>query len=127
MTTTQIQTQLSAINAAFDAAFNAKQATLIADFYEVDAVVLPAPAGEPVNGSAAIEQFFSGLITAGVIDHKLSLVQAVEEGNLAYQTGLWSGAMVDATGARQTFGGNVQLIYRKQADGTWKAVSHIWN
>ena len=122
-----IQTQLSLINAAFDAAFNTKQVALIPEFYEASAIVLPAPAGAPVNGSAAIEQFFSGLITAGVIDHKLTLVQAVEDGNLAYQIGLWSGAMVDATGARQTFGGNVQLVYRKQNDGTWKAVSHIWN
>lgn len=122
-----IQTQLSAINIAFDAAFNAKQAQQISAFYEANAIVLPAPAGVPVNGSAAIEQFFSGLITAGVIDHKLTLVQAVEDGNLAYQIGNWSGAMIDAEGVRQTFGGNVQLVYRKQTNGDWKAVSHIWN
>lgn len=35
--------------------------------------------------------------------------------------------MVDADGIRQTFGGNVQLVYRKQNEGTWKALSHIWN
>ena len=45
--------------------------------------VLPAPSGSPAKGAAAIEQFFSGLITAGVIDHKLELVQAVEDSNLA--------------------------------------------
>lgn len=122
-----IQTQLIRVNAAFDSAFNGKQAEKIAALYEENATVLPAPAGSAVQGAVAIEQFFSGLISAGVIDHKLELVQAVEEGNLAYQIGLWSGAMVDKEGVRQTFGGNVQLVYRKQNDGNWKAVSHIWN
>ena len=122
-----IQTQLSNLNTAFDRAFNSQQAEKVSALYETNATVLPAPAGAPVQGAAAIEQFFSGLITAGVIDHKLELVQAVEDGNLAYQVGRWSGAMVDAEGVRQTFGGNVQLVYRKQTDGAWKAVSHIWN
>ncbi len=122
-----IQTQLNNLNTAFDRAFNSQQAEKVSALYETNATVLPAPAGAPVQGAAAIEQFFSGLITAGVIDHKLELVQAVEDGNLAYQVGRWSGAMVDAEGVRQTFGGNVQLVYRKQTDGAWKAVSHIWN
>jgi len=122
-----IQTQITAINAKFDQAFNAKQAEGIIALYDANAVVMPAPAGEPVIGLPAIQTFFAGLITAGVINHKLTLTEAVEDGNLAYQRGNWSGAMVDAQGVRQTFGGNVHLVYRKQADGGWKAVTHIWN
>lgn len=122
-----IQTQITAINAKFDQAFNAKKAEEIIALYDANAVVMPAPAGEPVIGLQAIQTFFAGLITAGVIDHKLTLTEAVEDGNLAYQRGNWSGAMVDAQGVRQTFGGNVHLVYRKQADGGWKAVTHIWN
>ncbi len=122
-----IETLLTNLNADFDSAFNSKQAHKISALYETNATILPAPAGTPVQGGAAIEQFFSGLFTAGVIDHQLALVQAVEDGNLAYQTGRWSGAMMDKEGQRQMFGGNVQLIYRKQNDGAWKAVSHIWN
>ncbi len=122
-----IQVKLSAINAAFDAAFNAKQVQKITQLYDENAVVLPAPAGVPVKGLKAIEAFFGGLITAGVIEHKLTLTQAVQDGNLAYQIGQWGGAMVNAEGAKQTFGGNVQLIYRKQTNGDWKAISHIWN
>jgi ketosteroid isomerase-like protein len=67
------------------------------------------------------------LIKAGVIEHQLTLTEAVEDGNLAYQRGLWAGAMLNEQGEKQTFGGNVHLVYRKQADGTWKAVTHIWN
>ena len=122
-----IQTNISTINAKFDQAFNAKNAEEIVALYDVNAVVMPAPAGEPVIGSQAIQVFFAGLISAGVIDHKLTLTEAVEDGNLAYQRGQWGGAMIDAQGVRQTFGGNVHLVYRKQADGGWKAVTHIWN
>lgn len=122
-----IQTEILAINHAFDTAFNAKNATAIAALYAVDAHVMPAPAGEVVSGREAIQQFFAGLIEAGVIDHQLTQIEAVVEGNIAYQRGKWAGAMIDATGVRQTFGGNVQLVYRKQANGTWLAVTHIWN
>ena len=122
-----IQTQITAINAKFDQAFNTKQAVEIASLYDANAVVLPAPAGEPVIGTSAIQTFFADLISAGVINHQLTLTEAVEDGNLAYQRGNWSGAMIDAEGVKQTFGGNVHLVYRKQADDSWKAVTHIWN
>ncbi len=122
-----IQTQIAAINARFDAAFNSKNAEAIGQLYADNAVVMPAPAGEPVLGAAAIQSFFAGLITAGVIEHQLTLDEAVEDGNLAYQRGKWAGAMLNEQGEKQTFGGNVHLVYRKQADGSWKAITHIWN
>jgi uncharacterized protein (TIGR02246 family) len=124
---TAIQTAIAAINSQFDQAFNTKNSAQIAALYAADGVLMPAPAGSIVTGHAAIETFFAGLISAGVIDHQLTLTEAVADGNLAYQRGLWSGAMVDADGNRQTFGGNVHLVYRKQADGSWLAVTHIWN
>lgn len=122
-----IQQQINAINQSFDDAFNAKNAAAIGVLYADNAVVMPAPAGEPVIGAAAVQSFFAGLIEAGVIEHQLTLIDAVEDGNLAFQRGKWAGAMVNAQGEKQTFGGNVHLVYRKQADGSWKAVTHIWN
>ena len=122
-----IHSAISAINAKFDLAFNTKNAADIGNLYAENAVVLPAPAGAALKGRQAVVEFFTGLIAAGVIDHQLTLVDAVEDGNLAYQVGLWAGAMVDAQGVRQTFGGNVHLVYRKHVDGQWLAVNHIWN
>lgn len=122
-----IQADIQAINTQFDQAFNAKNAAAIGQLYETNATVMPAPAGTPVEGAAAIQAFFDGLIQAGVIEHKLTLTEAVADGNLAFQRGKWAGAMVGADGVKQTFSGNVHLVYRKQADGGWKAVTHIWN
>ncbi len=123
----QINTQIAAINLQFDIAFNTKKPADIAALYDVNAVVMPAPAGAPVVGKIAIQTFFAGLIDAGVIEHQLTLTEAVEDGNLAYQRGLWAGAMLNEAGEKQTFGGNVHLVYRKQGDGSWKAITHIWN
>lgn len=122
-----IQSQITEINAKFDQAFNSKNAQAIGQLYADNAVVMPAPAGDPVLGATAIQNFFAGLISAGVIEHQLTLVEAVEDGNLAYQRGKWAGAMLNEKGEKQTFGGNVHLVYRKQQDGSWKAVTHIWN
>jgi uncharacterized protein (TIGR02246 family) len=124
---TTIQHEIQAINTKFDQAFNAKQADNIAALYAENAVVMPAPAGTPVSGTQAVKEFFAGLINAGVIEHQLTLIDAVEDGNLAYQRGTWAAAMAGEDGTKQTFGGNVHLVYRKQADGQWKAVTHIWN
>lgn len=122
-----IQSKINEINTQFDQAFNAKDAESIGKLYADNAVVMPAPAGEPVIGAANIAAFFNGLIQAGVIEHKLTLAEAVEDGNLAYQRGKWAAAMLNESGEKQTFGGNVHLVYRKQADDSWKAVTHIWN
>ncbi|WP_020183005.1 DUF4440 domain-containing protein [Methylotenera sp. 1P/1] len=122
-----IQAEIQAINAQFDQAFNAKNAAEIGRLYDVNATVMPAPAGAPVNGAQAIQVFFDGLIQAGVVEHQLTLTEAVADGNLAYQRGNWAAAMFNADGTKQTFGGNVHLVYRKQSDGGWKAVTHIWN
>lgn len=122
-----IQTEIQAINTAFDQAFNAKQAAQIGALYADNAVVMPAPAGAPVQGVASIQAFFEGLINAGVMEHQLTLIEAVEDGNLAYQRGKWAAAMLGEDGKKQTFGGNVHLVYRKKDNGQWKAVTHIWN
>lgn len=122
-----IQKQVLEMNQQFDQAFNAKNSQAIGELYAEGAVVMPAPAGASVIGVQAIQEFFGGLINAGVIEHKLTLTEAVEDGNLAYQRGQWGAAMLNEQGEKQTFGGNVHLVYRKQSDGRWKAVTHIWN
>ncbi len=114
------------LNAKWDAAFNAKQAEQVAAMYDDTASVIPAGADQ-VTGKAAILAFWTNTIAQGIIDHKLKLIEAVEAGELAFQRGLWSAAMINEAGERQAFKGNVHLVYRRQADGGWKALTHVWN
>ena len=114
------------INAHWDAAFNSKQPVQVAALYDNDATVLPAGAAQ-VSGAAAILDFWTNTIAQGIIDHKIEMLDAGVDGNLAFQRGLWSAAVVNAEGQRQTFSGNLHVLYRRQADGSWKALTHIWN
>ncbi len=116
----------SELNEKWDAAFNAKQAEQVAAMYDDTASVIPAGADQ-VTGKAAILGFWTNTIAQGIIDHKLELIEAVEAGELAFQRGLWSAAMINEAGERQAFKGNVHLVYRRQADGGWKALTHVWN
>ncbi|HCU85363.1 MULTISPECIES: SgcJ/EcaC family oxidoreductase [unclassified Methylophilus] len=118
---------LIALNQQFDAAFNSKNAQAIAALYANDAIVMPAPAGQVVKGRQAVAEFFGGLIEAGVIEHALTMKEAVVTDTLATQTGNWAGALIGEDGVKQQFGGNVQVVFQKQADGQWLAVTHIWN
>jgi ketosteroid isomerase-like protein len=120
------QETAKALNAQWDAAFNAKDAAAVAAMYDDAAAVIPAGA-EQVSGKAAILAFWTNTIGQGIIDHKLALIEAVESGDMAFQRGLWSAAVVNEKGERQTFKGNVHLVYRRQVDGAWKALTHIWN
>ena len=115
-----------ALNSKWDAAFNAKDAAAVAASYDSEAAVIPSGAAQ-VSGSAAILDFWKGAIAQGITDHKLELIEAIESGDLALQRGLWSAAVVNAEGERQTFKGNVHLVYRRQADGGWKVLTHTWN
>ena len=121
-----IQSTLQTLNAQWDAAFNAKQAEQVAAMYDAAAAVIPAGAAQ-VSGQAEVLAFWNNAIAQGIIDHQLELIEAGESGDMAFQRGLWSAAVVNEQGERQTFSGNVHLLYRRQADGSWKVLSHIWN
>jgi ketosteroid isomerase-like protein len=124
---TAVVDTLKTLNTQFDAAFNSKNTQAIAALYAETAIVLPAPAGEPVKGRQAIADFFGGLIQAGVIEHALTMKEAIVTDSLATQTGNWAGALVGEDGVKQQFGGNVQVVFQKQDHGQWLAVTHIWN
>ena len=113
-------------SARWDAAFNAKQPAQVAAFYDAAASLLPA-GGPAVSGLEGIERFWQDLFAQGVVDHRIEIDEVVTGSELAIQRGKWSAAAHDAAGAHQTFGGNLLLVHRRQADGSWKILNHIWN
>lgn len=122
----EIKSIILDINTRWDAAFNSKQAAEVAALYDNDATVLPAGAAQ-VSGATAILEFWASTIAQGIVDHKIEMLEVGVDGNLAFQRGLWSAAVVNAEGQPQTFSGNLHVLYRRQADGSWKALTHIWN
>lgn len=126
MQTTDIQSIILDINTRWDAAFNAKQPDAIARLYDHAATVLPAGASQ-ASGPEAILELWKNTIGMGIVDHKIEMLEVGVDGNLAFQRGLWSAALVNAEGERQTFSGNLHVLYKLQSDGSWKALTHIWN
>ncbi|HEX5539667.1 MAG TPA: nuclear transport factor 2 family protein [Methylophilaceae bacterium] len=122
----QFRTIAQQLNASWDGAFNAQQAEQVATFYDAAATVMPSGAAQ-VSGVTDILQFWSNLLAQGVIDHHIEMLETAVDAILAVQRGKWSAAAVDANGQRQTFGGALLLTYRRQADGSWKILNHIWN
>lgn len=114
------------LNTRWDAAFNAKQAAQVASFYDAEASVMPAGAAQ-VSGAGKIEEFWTSMFAQGVMEHRIEMAETLVDANLAFQRGKWSAAAIDGYGDRQTFGGALHLTYRRQADGSWKILSHIWN
>ena len=123
---TNVEDVLRSLNARWDEAFNSQQPAVVASFYDDEATVMPAGSA-PQTGGKAILEFWRSLIGQGVVDHKITIVEAVVDGNLAMQRGSWSAAAVNAEGQRQEFGGSLQLVFRRQIDGSWKTYTHIWN
>lgn len=122
----QFRTTVQELNARWDAAFNAKQPEQVASFYDEAGSVMPAGAAQ-TSGLKDITEFWNGMIAQGIVDHHIEMIETVSDTNLALQRGKWSAAAVDANGTRQTFGGALLLTYRRQADGGWKILNHIWN
>jgi ketosteroid isomerase-like protein len=54
-------------------------------------------------------------------------VEVAKAGDLAYVSGTYEETMTDASGKPAKDRGKYLEIFKKQADGTWKAILDIWN
>lgn len=114
-------------NAQWDAAFNRGDAAAVAQLYSPDAQVLPTNK-TPVQGTAAIQEFFAGLIKGGYTNHEIETLEVREAGDLGYQTGRWRARGPAADGGEQpAVDGLIVTIHEKQKDGTWKIRVHTFN
>jgi len=108
--------------AAWDAAFNAKDASGVAALYAEDGRVITGD-GNVKQGPAAIQALFQGFMDSGFHDHQLSLEAVDANGDMVYGTGNWKGTGGDG----KEYGGKVVNIYERQPDESWKTVLHMWN
>lgn len=99
---------------------------LVSAFYAEDANVLP-PHAPIVMGRKAIRDFWSGMISAGL---KLSVLEAKrmeESGCLAYASGVYELSVSPPGKGTVSDKGKYVVVYRRQEDGSWKAVADIFN
>jgi ketosteroid isomerase-like protein len=100
-------------------------AAYVKAYYAEDAVVLP-PNGPLVQGRAAMESWFASF--PPMSDFRAEIIEVEGRGDLAYVRGAYS-MLFTPPGASEPIKdtGKYIEIWRKQADGSWRAIRDIFN
>jgi uncharacterized protein (TIGR02246 family) len=105
----------------------AKDGDKILAHYADDAVLM-TPGTEALKGKDAIKGSLNGMLAdkALSLTFKASTVEVAKSGDIAYTQGDYKMTMTDpATHKAANDHGTYVTTYRKQSDGSWKAVSDI--
>ena len=115
---------IQADQAKWSQQFKAKDTEALVDHYADDAYfVAPGVAG--TEGSTPIRQIYADASTDPAFDVQLSVakVDAASSGDMAYARGKFTEKYTDKkTGKVMTDSGSYLTVYKKQDDGSWKAV-----
>lgn len=124
---TNIEQTLRNLDAQWSAAAAAKDVDKTVSYYSKDAIVLPpnkpvATTKEAIRASwkEDLDSMISG-------SWKATKVEVATSGDMAYVSGTFEWTSKDASGKTVNDRGKYVEIFKKQADGTWKAVADIWN
>jgi len=115
------------LDAEFMKAGNAKNAAaLVKAFYATDAVLMP-PNHAAVEGHDKIQGFLQGLMDGGLTSIKLETTTVASAGDLAYGRGRYTLSLSPPGEAPVQDVGKYIVVYRRQPNGAWRAVSDIFN
>ena len=103
-----------------------KQLEPILKLYAPDAVFLQ-PTGERITGSAALRTLFQNIMATFDSDLTLHSQNLETSGDLAYDSGDFQESLTTiATGAKITARGSYIVIFKREPNGSWQIVQHVW-
>lgn len=103
-----------------------KQLEAILKLYAPDAVFLQ-PTGERISGSAALHDLFQTIMATFNSDLTLHSQNLETSGDLAYDSGDFQETLTTiATAAKITTKGCYIIIFKRQPNGSWQIVQHVW-
>jgi ketosteroid isomerase-like protein len=106
-------------------ACNGKQLDDLVELYAVDAVLL-RPNVPPVRGTAAIREFFFGVLDAGLGDVEMETLRTEIFGDVAYEAGRCKMLVPFTMGKRREERGKYLLTLARQS-GDWKILADCWS
>ena len=107
----------------------AKDADKASSYYADDAEFL-APAAPAAVGRDAIHKLWAGMLTSPdfvTLTFAPSVVHVAQAGDIAYEIGTYDYMMKDKKGKPLPDKGKFVVVWKKQADGSWKAEADIFN
>ena len=122
------ETAIKDFDAQWSKAASDKNLDKMLSYYADDAIVLQ-PNGPMVNSKDAVRKIWREVLTAPGFSGgwKATKVEVARSGELAVVSGTWEFTMNDASGKPATDRGKFVEVVKKQADGSWKCVTDIWN
>jgi len=99
----------------------------VLSFYADNAIVLPPNEAMITNKQAIHDKFAAMLVPGFDLSWAPSKVEAAGSGDLVYETGIYVLHTKDAKGDPVTDQGKILQVWKKQADGSWKAVADMWS
>jgi len=122
----QVRKSIEAACATYSAAIREGNLAGVVDVYTVDATLVP-PDGEIVKGRQAIEALYKTFFQMGMKDIVFTTIEVGGSGNTAYEIGK-SKVRIQPEGQAAILDSTKYLvIWKRQADATWKVHVDIWN
>ncbi|MEO5936164.1 MAG: SgcJ/EcaC family oxidoreductase [Terriglobales bacterium] len=124
----QEEAAIRATDAQWLAAVKSRDVEKTISFWSDDAIILP-PGTPPVVGKKAIRDYVAGAFASPEfsIIWELDKVVVASSGDMAYATGNDVITYKGADGKRVSMNARAVVVWRKQADNSWKAAVDIWN
>ena len=122
----QVRKAIENGNLKFGEAVRQGDGAAIAALYTDDATLLP-PNSEMIKGKPGIEAFWKGGLGMGIKDAVLTTVEVLGMGDLACEIGKYALKIQPAGQAALEDNGKYTVIWKTQADGSWKLHVDIWN
>jgi len=121
------ESALKDLDAQWSKAASAKDVESTLSYYADDAVLMPPNA--PVAAGAAIRGYWKSMLASPGFTGgwKATRAEVARSGDLAYLAGTYDLTVNDSSGKPVNDRGKYVAVWRKQADGKWKASVDIFN
>ena len=120
------ETVLIKLDAEWSKAVAAKDVEKTMSYYADDALMMP-PNIPTLTGKESIRTLWKSLLEAPGFAGAWTATKVDVSGNLSYVTGTYEITETDDTGKPMTDKGKYVEVWKKQPDGSWKSVAHMFS
>ena len=122
----QVRKSIKAACTKYSQAIREENLPGVLDIYTTEATIIP-PDGEMVWGKQAIEEMYKKLLQKGMKDIVFNTIEVGGSGDTAYEIGKTKVQIHPEGQAAFTDTTKYLVIWKRQADNTWKIHVSIWN